>query len=133
MNAILAITAVCLLPSDMVVEDRCDVIEVNHYHGDDGRLIHTQIIFWDYAEDSAGERVAAWRLWKNPATMPTRDQYTGQWQVLWHDGETMRLVKADNFRETWTQYDREMESRTDLPRSQQRGLTKRRDVPTSLR
>ena len=130
MNTILAITAICLLPSDVVVEDRCDVIEVNHYHGDDGRLIHTQIIFWDYKEDFSGEKVAAWRLWKNPNTMPTRDQFTGQWQILWRDGDVMRMVNASSFRETWTQYDREMESRSELPQAKQRGLTQRPDAMT---
>ena len=132
MNAILAIAAVCLLPTDVVIQDRCDVIEVNHYHGDDGRLIHTQIIFWDHKANLSGEEVAAWRLWKNPTTMPTRNQHTGEWQILWHDGETMRMVNAESFRETWTQYDREMESRADHPRSKQRGLTQRRPAPTRL-
>ena len=132
MNAILAITAVCLVPSDGIVHDRYDEIEVNHYHGDDGRLIHTQIIFWDFDEEAAAQRVAAWRLWKNASRMPTRNQHTGDWELLWHDAKsnTMRRVTAKSYRETWTQHDREMLDRDDSPKNLRRGLTQRRPQPS---
>ena len=131
MNIILATIAVALLPSEGVVQDRCDVIEVNHYHGDDGRLIQTQVIFWDYQDDKPGEQVAAWRLWKNPSRLPTKNQFTGEWELLFNDEGTMRMVTAGSYRETWTQFDREMESRRDLPKSEQRGLTKMRPAPST--
>jgi len=132
MNAILAMTALSLLPSDGTIHDRCDEIEINHYHGDDGRLIHTQVIFWDFDEHAQRQRVAAWRLWKNPARTPVRNQHTGEWELLWHDAKTntMRRVTAASYRRTWTQYDREMENRDDFPRSGQRGLTQWRGEPS---
>lgn len=132
MNAILAIAAICLLPSDETVQDRCDAIEINHCYDDEGRLLHTQVIFWDYDEQAPNQRVAAWRLVKNPACRPIRNQNTGEWELLWSDEDGLRRVTARSFRETWTQHDPEMTSRDEFPKSQRRGLTQRRPAPSTL-
>lgn len=125
----LALTALCVLPqSDFtgVVEDECEVIELNTFYDDDGKEIFKQWIFHDKTDGQF--RIKAWRLAKADTKGPSR---SGQlWQMLFHDGETTRKVTAAIYRETHTQYDPELRERNTWPKDQRRGLTKQFDHPS---
>ena len=71
----------------------------------------------------AGLHVFAWRLCKSPAQIPVRDWSRSGYSATWLDGERFRQVRALSFRETWTQYDPEVEDRLFVPPDQRRGLT----------
>ena len=117
----LALLALTMLPVEGVIDDRCDVIEINSLYDGEGGLVFQQIIFWDWG-GRTGRRVVAWRLWKDPTKTPTR-KHTGEWEVVWQDGKVLRRVTACCFRRTWTQFDPELADRKNFPRDKRRGLT----------
>ena len=115
--------AIGMVPHATLVCDRVDVLELNRVYDESGRPMLTQMIFWDWHERDAQSHVVAWRLWKDDAFQPTRDWSRGDYVLLWHDGELLREVRASAWRESWTQFDPEMEDRTRFPKSQRRGLS----------
>ena len=120
------VVAVCSLPVEFVKNDRVDVIEVNHCYDENGHLVFNQVIFWDLWDQDSGFHVVAWRLVKRPAQFPYRDWKRGGYAAVWHDGELLRRVRAKAMRETWTQYDPELEDRQPVPTQYRRGLSKGR-------
>jgi hypothetical protein len=131
------IIAVSILPQpDAVLRDRCDLIEINHYFSDCGKLVFDQAIFYDWSESDGRYHVRAWRLVKSPAQLPQRDWFTPpgpldcmrltggttgrSYSSLWLDGEVMRRVETAALRETWTQWDVELAEREILPKENRR-------------
>lgn len=107
-----------VFPRPIIVE-RCDLIEVNHFYDCRGRPCLRQVIFWHWYED--GYHVGDWRLlhccaWPEKA----EDGY----RVIWRENGRLRCVQAPSYRETWTQYDPEIDDRRYLPRSQRVGLSR---------
>lgn len=103
----------------VVVEDRVDLIIVNHFHDEQCRHVFDQVIFADLAPDGVYD-VVAWRLLKSPAQWPQRRN--GRWEAVWLDDDHTRRVFAKVMREEWTQFDPELVARERLPKEQRRGL-----------
>lgn len=99
---------ICLSPSNDVLADQVDLVEINHFYDEQGRLVLDQIIFYDWSAAQARYQVRAWRLLKTPAQIPRRDWNGKQFVAIWHDGDTLRKVRANQLRESWTQYDPEL-------------------------
>lgn len=98
----------------LVVETRCDIAELNHYHDEQGRHIFSQWIWWEF--DRHGELVVvAWRMDKGTWRGQPKD-------MTFHDGDVLRRVKAGEFRETATLFDPEVLNREYLPSDYRRGL-----------
>ena len=122
-SAISAIVVACgISPQGDVARERVDLVEVNHFYDEQGRLVFDQTIFYDWSESHSRYMVRAWRLVKNPAQLPQRDWQDGGYVAVWHDGEVLRHVHAESMRETWTQYDPELIEREFLPKEQRREL-----------
>jgi hypothetical protein len=119
----LTVATLGAVPHAPLVCDRVDVVELNRVYDDQGRPLLTQMIFWDWYEHDARLHVVAWRLWPEDGARPTRDWSQGEYRLLWHDGELLREVWAGSWRESWTQFDPEMNDRVVLPKSARRGLT----------
>lgn len=111
-------------PRDEVTVDRVDLVELNHFFDDHGRLVLDQLIYYDWSPAESRFQVRAWRLLKNPAQLPKRDGADGEFVARWHDGQVLRKVHARQFRETWTQYDPELFEREFLPKDKRRDLKK---------
>ena len=109
-------------PRENVAREAVDLIEVNHFYDEHGRLVFDQVIFYDWSQDDARYMVRAWRLVKNPAQLPQRDWKDGGYAAVWQDGDLMRHVRAKSFRETWTQYDPELVEREFLPKERRKEL-----------
>lgn len=109
-------------PQSNVIEDRVDLVEINHFYDDQGRLVFDQLIFYDWCPQTSKYQVRAWRLLKKPTQAPRHDSIRGVHQCLWLDGDVLRRVEAKQLRETWTQHDPELTARKDLPRDQRRQL-----------
>ena len=124
-----AILAILMLPVD-IPEDCVSLIEVNYVYCENGAVCLSQIVFVDFADEPPYTRVVAWRLWPDPTKSPSRNQRTGNWELVWHDGSTLRRVIARYFRVTHTRFDPEIENRAVWPQSQQRGLTQRKAPPS---
>jgi hypothetical protein len=113
-----------IVPAELTAEDRVDVAELNHFYDENGRLVFEQVIFYRWCWDYERYQVYDWRLVKNPTFLPQRDWELGGYVCRWDDGEFRRTVRADSFRETWTQYDPELAEREFLPKEQRMGLSK---------
>lgn len=118
------VSVATLNPAENVVLDRVDLMEVNHFYDEHGRLVFDQIIFYDWSAADSHYHVRAWRLLKNPAQMPARNWQQGDFVAVWHDGEVLRKVRSETVRESWTQYDPELLEREFLPKDQRRDLRK---------
>lgn len=119
-----ASAALAIVPLSPVVEDYCDVVEINHFYDDNGRLVFDQLIYWDWCDEAERYQVRAWRLLKCDSQRPIRNWRRGGYSALWFDGERLRLVRHLSFRETWTQYDPELLERQLLSTEERRELSR---------
>jgi hypothetical protein len=121
MIAALVIAAFSILPVDDVARESVDLIELNHFYDEHGRLVFDQTIFYDWSPNEARYNVRAWRLVKSAAELPHRTWPEGYWS-FWIDGEQLRGIWSKAYRETWTQYDPELAEREILPKEKRREL-----------
>jgi hypothetical protein len=113
-----------LNPTEDVARERVDLMEVNHFYDEQGRLVFDQVIFYDWSPEHSRYMVRAWRLVKNPTQLPERDWREGGYLAVWQDGEVVRRVQASSMRESWTQYDPELAEREYLPKERRKELRK---------
>jgi hypothetical protein len=111
-----------IAPRGDIARETVDLMEINHFYDEHGRLVFDQVIFYDWSKDDARYMVRAWRLIKNPAQVPQRDWKEGGYVSVWQDGELLRQVRSQSFRETWTQYDPELVERDYLPKERRKEL-----------
>lgn len=108
------------MPHESVLSDRCDLVELNHFHCEQGHLILSQVVWWDLHR---GEyHVRDWRLLKSESLRPRYDYARGEWRSAWQDGERHREVIAATFRESWTQWDVELLDREKFHADRRRKL-----------
>lgn len=136
MNLLALSTAMSLsllgsLPSEDIVSDDVDLVEINHYYDDNARHVFDQIIFYDWCDEERRFQVRAWRLIRSPSQLPARNWATGEYEVLWNDGTVMRRVHAKAMRETWTQHDPELRERDYLPKDRRREFVIPRSTSTA--
>lgn len=108
--------------NEIPANDRVALVEVNHYYDEYGKHVFDQLIFYDWNEENGRYDVVAWRLIKHDTMLPTTDYDRGCYNVTWMDGDFPRLVRVEQIRETWTQYDPELLERDALPESKRREL-----------
>jgi hypothetical protein len=128
-----AAIAVCLLtlgfnPTSDRTEEKVDLVELNHFHDDQGRPVFDQIIFYDWSPTEGRYQVRDWRLLKSPDQIPLWNSRDREFAAVWNDfkaHDTLRSTKAKMVRETWTQYDPELVEREFLAENKRRKL---RDV-----
>jgi hypothetical protein len=118
----LVLAAIASNPPENVVSDRVDVIEVNHFFDEHGKLVFDQILYYDWSKADSRYHVRAWRLLKSPAQIPQKDYQRGDYVATFYDGDSMRTIRAGNVRESWTQYDPELVEREALPKERRREL-----------
>jgi hypothetical protein len=123
---IIAISAIFvalgIAPQEDVARESVDLIELNHFYDEHGRLVFDQVIFYDWSAAEARYNVRAWRLVKSSAQLPQRDWKGGGYSAMWQDGEQIRHIHSKSIRETWTQYDPELVEREYLPKERRREL-----------
>lgn len=125
-----ATLAVCLAlcganTSPKVAEERVDLIEINHFHDDQGRPVFDQIIFYDWSQTDQRYQIRDWRLLKNANQIPLRNTGDGEYVAVWTDfksRDALRKTQAKLLRESWTQYDPELVEREFLPEGKRRKL-----------
>jgi len=111
-----------LTPDEPIATDHVDLIEINHFYDENGKLVFDQLLFYDWSPKDSRFQVRAWRLLKKKSQMPRRDWQRGGYQTTWHDGDLLRHVRAKSVRETWTQYDPELIERSNLAKDKRREL-----------
>lgn len=106
------------------VADRVDLMEVNHFYDEKGKLVFNQIIFFEWADEHGRYMVRDWKLLKTNAQLPIKDWKTKEYVSVWYDGDLLRVVRCPMVRESWTQYDPELVEREFLPKEHRALLTK---------
>jgi hypothetical protein len=124
---LLALLLLSIVPRDDAVRESVDLIEVNHFYGEDCKLVFDQIIFYDWSAGDARYMVRSWRLIKTPLQIPYRDHANGGYTAVWVDnGDALRVVRSRDFRETWSQSgvggDPEVNEREFLPKERRKEL-----------
>lgn len=125
----MAVAVFAILPTVEPVQDRADLVEINHVYDDCGKHTFTQLIWWDWRRNESEFRVVAWRMLKTDSMRPRFDHASGAWLSSWQDGGRHREVRAATFRESWTQADLETNDRDYLPKEQRRELTNTEGQP----
>ena len=133
MHALLVTALFALASEKPVIPDSTHLVEVNHYYDDRGNLVFDQLIFWTWCENDSAHRVVAWRFIKRPGQYPRRDWRRGGFVTIWIDDGELRRVYSKSSRETWTQYDPEVDDRKFLRQEQRLGLTANRRSRTVSR
>lgn len=110
-------------PTTIHIPDTVDLIEVNHYHDQSGRLIINQVIYYDWDPATERHHVVAWRLLRCSGQLPRKDWQRGLYVTRWRDMDVWREVTARQVRETWTQEDPEVVERGLLPVEMRRELS----------
>lgn len=113
----------CLNPVEDIAVDHCDVLFTEHFYDDRGRLVFTQLVPLDWNQNAERWDVVSWRLVKCRSMIPERDWRRGGYVVRFMDGETLRIIRADGFREEWNQRDSELAWREVLRKEDRRLLT----------
>lgn len=127
----LLLGVIALQPSKEIASDQVDLVEVNHFHDEQGRLVFDQVIYYDWSPVQSRYLVRAWRLLKTPAQLPQQEPNQRGFVAIWHDGDVLRRVHARVMRETWTQHDPELMAREYLPKEMRRELYSARQVQAS--
>ena len=104
-----------LIPFELITSEQVDWIERNHYHDQQGRLVFTQVIFWEWNDTDF--RVRDFRIERENMQLDPE-------KIRWMERDYFREVSAETITESWTQYDPEVFDRRFLPQQQRRGLRK---------
>jgi len=129
------LAAFTLSPADEVTVDEVDLVELNHFYDDQGRLVFDQVIYYDWSPIHSRYQVRDWRLLKSSTQIPLRDWRGGGYVSEWEDFKQrngMRRVKAKSLRETWTQHDPELVEREFLAQEKRAELTRIPDASSAL-
>jgi hypothetical protein len=131
MTEVLLVAAALLAGGERTIPltEHCRLIEVNHYHDEDAKLVFRQILFYDWNARDSRYEIYAWRIYKHDSQIPLKNHRTGKYEATWRDfkdRDVLRKTTSDLFRETWTQFDPELEDREFLPQGERRQL---REVP----
>lgn len=115
---------IAMLPMSAVLDESCDLVEVNSYYDNDGHLVFQQLIFWDWKPEESSYRCFAWMMIKCKKQYPVFDRSRNCWTVIFLDEGTLRRIRAPSVRYTWTQYDPEFLDREHLSPDKRRGLAR---------
>ncbi len=122
MSGLLVCLCFAIIPDQSIARESVDLIELNHFYDEHGRLVFDQVIFYDWSDADSRYMVRAWRIVKHPAQVPCRDWEDGGYVALWQDEDVLRQVRAASVRETWTQHDPELVEREFWPKEKRREL-----------
>ena len=132
-NLILALAFAASPASVELPTERVDLIERNAYYDQDGKLLLTQALFFEWCDREARYQVLAWRLIKTPANEP-RPCRDGGYEMIWSEGGKLLRVTAPAMRESFTQFDPEIAEQKHLPKDQRKGIFRKgkRDEPLPM-
>lgn len=120
---ILSLILFLLPPENQPIQ--VDVTEINHKYSNDGTLTFTQVIYWDYYPCCGTHHVVAWRMYKSIQQYPRHHAHPTYPYISYCSYHQTHIISRSK-RETWTQYDPEIDDRRKLPEHQRRGLRKQR-------
>ncbi len=109
---VVLICAVSSHKGNRSTDEHVDLIELNHFYDQHGRLVYDQVIFYELTKDTLRFQVRAWCLVEDRESLnrrPTKNYQTELYQVDWYDTDQrlLRRISSRLFRESWSQVDPE--------------------------
>jgi hypothetical protein len=101
-----------ILPQPTVAVDEVYRIEKNFFHDDNGNLVLTQVIFWDW-----DDRCRGWCMFDKGTLAHDLSGWT---RFRFDEGDVAREIWSLSFSETFSQHDPELADRGLLPKEQRR-------------
>jgi hypothetical protein len=109
-------------PVELTMCDHVDLVELNHYYDDQGRVVFRQLIFYEWCSASGRFNIRDFCLVRENSQLPVRDHRRGMFSTRWNDDGTHRHVTADLMRCTHTHFDPEVLEREYLDKNKRREL-----------
>ncbi len=114
------------------LRERVDLIELNHFHDENGKAVYDQVIFYEWSASQAKYHVRAWCLVEPKDVVSKRpiwQESDQSWHVRWHDTNDFadRHIASKLFRETWTQVDPERANKKILDERNRVALIKKNE------
>ncbi len=119
-----------------ITTDYFDLVELNHFYDDQGKLIFTQLIYYDWNPVLGNHIIQGWRMLPRLADpqgsfiragmLPKYHAANKEYISIWNDRQSawsLRKVVAYSYRETHTQFDPELEGRVLSPVPKRRGFS----------
>jgi len=122
MQVAMVLIAAGRIPAGDVITSEVDLIEVNHFIGDQGELVLEQVIFYYWSDLDCRYNVQAWQMLKSQSQIPRRHWGRRDFEATWYDRGRVRQVRCKSVYETWTQYDPELLDRKFLQQAARPGL-----------
>ena len=103
------------------VEDRVDLLELNHKFDNQGRHVFSQVIAWERLPANGQYHVRAWKLIEKRESLtgwPVYNDMNQTWESHFVDmeiGGKLRVISSSLYRETFSQKDPESEDKKKLP------------------
>lgn len=120
MFALIFYFAFAVLPRPAITEDRVELVELNTYYDDHGKLLFSQLIFYNWDKENSRYEIIDWRFYRAEATLFSF-RGTGSLVIL-YDDDRLRKIQCKFFRDTHTQYDPETLDREILPKEKRKKL-----------
>ena len=120
------------------VHETVDLIELNHFHDEQGRPVYDQVIFYDWSASQAEYHVRAWCLVEPKEILsrrPIHSHHNDRHHVRWFDNDQSihRHISSSLYRETWTQTDPERANKKILDERNRTALYKRPDKHATVK
>ncbi len=117
------------------VHESVDLIELNHFHDEQGRPVYDQVIFYEWSASQAKYHVRAWCLIEPKEIVsrrPVQSFSDDRYHVRWFDNDQhiYRHISSQLYRETWTQTDPERANKKILDERNRTALYKRPEKQT---
>ncbi len=112
------------------IHETVDLIELNHFHDEQGRPVYDQVIFYEWSASQAKYHVRAWCLVEPKEIVsrrPIHSHHDDRYHVRWFDNDQNihRHISSPLYRETWTQTDPERANKKILDERNRTALYKR--------
>lgn len=128
MIELIIVLALMGIEHDPSTRDHVDLIELNHFYDDHGRLVFDQYIFYDWDDSLCQFVIVDWRLKKSKNWTVLKYHSEKVYRLRFLDSGILRIVRSPSYRETWTQHDPELANREIVPKENRRLLTNPRQA-----
>lgn len=97
------------VPQPIHYDTTVDMVEINHFYDKNGILIFDQLIWYDW--QNYDSRFVIRDFYCKPKNNDMPVKLHGLWVVYVFKTHNRYVIRAKHLRETWTQYDPELEAR----------------------
>ena len=122
MKILILLALFSTITDENIQTQHIDVLELNHFYDENGRLVFDQYIFWEWDRFTKRFQIKAWRLKKPNMPLDLKNKLIYVFEGNQRDKSKIKKIYFYSFRESWTQYDPELLEREFLSREGRKEL-----------